>query len=114
MAIKRFDNVDINNLTFGVDSFGEYTTSSVKWFTARPTISEVRNSVAITERYRLYQDLIAMKFNYTPNMETIANNNNAYSVTWRDKEWRITDVIEANDKMSITLMCYHLDPETQV
>jgi hypothetical protein len=113
MAIKRYENVDINNLTFGVDSFGEYTTTTTRWFTGRPLLHDVRNSVAIMERYRIYQDLIAMTFNYTPNMRTIVDNQDKYSITWRNEEWRITDAIEANDRMSVTLMCYRSDPETE-
>lgn len=113
MAIKRYENVDINNLTFGVNAFGEYTTTSARWFTGRPLIKDVRNSVAIMERYRIYQDLIGMTFNYTPNMRTIVDNQEKYSVTWRGEEWRITDCLEANDRMSVTLMCYRSDPETE-
>ena len=69
MAIARFENVDVNNLTFGTDSYGEYTTTITKKFTGRPLVSDVKNSLAITERYRIYQDLIQMKFNYTPWMK---------------------------------------------
>lgn len=113
MAIARFENVDINTLTFGTDAFGEYTTTTTLWFVGRPLVAEVRNSVAITERYRLYSDLITFKFNFTPNMRAIADDQDLYSITYRGNEWRITDVIESNDKMSITLMCYRNDPETK-
>lgn len=113
MAIARYDNVDVNNLTFGTDAYGEYTTTTTKWFTTRPLIKDVRNSVAITERYRIYQDLIAMTFNFTPWMRRIVDSQEAYSITWRGEEWRITDCIESNDKMSVTLMCYRSDPETE-
>jgi hypothetical protein len=113
MAIKRYENVGINNLTFGVNAFGEYTTTTTSWFIGRPLIRDVRNSVAIMERYRIYQDLIAMTFNYTPNMKTIVDNQDKYSITWRNEEWRITDCVEANDRMSVTLMCYRSDPETE-
>ena len=114
MAIARYENVDVNNLTFGTDSYGEYTTTISKKFTGRPLISDVRNSLAITERYRIYQDLIQMKFNYTPWMKDIVDNQNVYSITWRGKDWRITDCIESNDRMSVTLMCYRSDPTTKV
>lgn len=114
MAISRFENVNVNNLTFGVNSFGEYTETITKKFTSRPLVSDVRNSVAITERYREYQDLIQMKFNYTPNMKDIVDNQDKYSITWRNKDWRITDVLESNDRMSVTLMCYRSDPTTKV
>jgi len=46
-------------------------------------------------------------------MKTIADGQNNYSVTWRGNEWRITDVIESNDRMSVTLMCYRSDPVTK-
>ena len=113
MAIARYENVNINNLSFGVDAFGEYTTTTTLWFVGRPLVAEVKNSVAITERYRVYADLITFKFNYTPNMKTIADSQNNYSVTWRGNEWRITDAIESNDRMSVTLMCYRSDPATK-
>lgn len=113
MAIKRYENVDINNLTFGVDAYGEYTTTTTKWFTGRPLLQDVRNSVAIMERYRIYQDLISMTFNYTPNMKAIVDDQNKYSITWRGEEWRITDCLESNDRMRVTLMCYRSDPETE-
>lgn len=113
MAIVRYENVDINRLTFGVDAFGEYTTTTTLWFVGRPVVSEVRNNVAITERYRIYSDLISFKFNFTPNMRTIIDDQNLYSITYRGNEWRITDAIESNDRMSATLMCYRSDPETK-
>lgn len=113
MAIARFENVDVNNLTFGINAFGEYTTTTTKWFTGRPLVAEVRNSVAITERYRIYSDLISFKFNFTANMKMIVDKQNLYSITYRGNEWRITDAIENNDRMSIMLMCYRSDPETK-
>lgn len=113
MAISRYEQVSVNNLTFGVNAFGEYTTTTVVWFLGRPLVAEVRNSVAITERYRIYSDLITFKFSNTPNMKIIADAQNNYSITYRGNEWRITDVIENNDKMSVMLMCYRSDPETK-
>jgi hypothetical protein len=114
MAIKRYENVDVNDLTFGTNEYGEYTTTITKKFTTRPLVSDVKNSLAITERYRVYQDLIQFTMNYTPWMKDVVDNQNLYSITWRDKDWRITDVIEANDRMSVTLMCYRSDPVTKV
>jgi hypothetical protein len=114
MAIARFENVDVNTLTFGVNAFGEGSTTITRKFTGRPLVQDVKNSVAITERYRVYQDLISMKFNYTPWMKDIVDNQNLYSITWRGKDWRITDCVESNDRMSITLMCYRSDPATKV
>ena len=114
MAIARFENVDIKTLSFGVNEFGEQSTIETFWFTGRPLVSSVKNSVAITERYRVYQDLIQFKFNYTPNLRQIVDNQNLYSVNYRGKDWRITDAIESNDRLSVTLMCYRSDPTTKV
>ena len=114
MAITRYENVDVNNLTFGTNTYGENVTTITKKFTGRPLISDVKNSLAITERYRIYQDLISFRFNYTPWLVDLVNNQNLYSITWRGKDWRITDCLESNDRMSITLMCYRNDPATAV
>jgi hypothetical protein len=114
MAIKRYENVDVNTLTFGTDAYGQYTTTITKKFTTRPMVQDVKNSLAITERYRIYQDLISFRFNYTPWLVDLVNNQNLYSITWRGKDWRITDCLESNDRMSITLMCYRNDPATAV
>jgi hypothetical protein len=114
MAIKRYDNVDVNTLTFGVDAYGEYTTTITKKFTGRPLVSSVKNSLAITEKYRVYQDLIEFQFNYTPWIQDIVINQNLYSFKWRTQDWRIESAIEANDKMSATFICYRSDPVTKV
>ena len=114
MAIKRYENVDVNDLTFGTDAYGQYTTTITKKFTTRPLVSDVKNSLAITERYRVYQDLIQFTMNYTPWMKDVVDNQNLYSITRRDKDWRITDVLESNDRMNVTLMCDRSDPETKV
>ena len=114
MAIARFENVDVNTLTFSVNDFGAGQTTITKKFTGRPLVQDVKNSVAITDRYRVYSDLISMKFNYTPWMKDVVNNQNLYSITWRNHDWRITDCIESNDRMSVTLMCYRNDPTTKV
>lgn len=112
MGIKRYENVDVNDLTFGTNVYGQGTTTTTKKFTTRPLVMDVKNSLAITERYRIYQDLISFKFNYTPWIKDIVDNQNLYSITWRGNDWRITDAIEANDRMSVTLMCYRSDPTT--
>jgi hypothetical protein len=114
MAIKRYENVDVNTLTFGTDAYGEYTTTITKKFTGRPLVSSVKNSLAITEKYRVYQDLIEFQFNYTPWIQDIIVNQNLYSFKWRTQDWRIESAIEANDKMSATFICYRSDPVTKV
>jgi len=114
MAIKRYENVDVNNLTFSSDAYGQYTTTITKKFTGRPLISSVKNSLTITEKYRIYQDLIEFKFNYTPWMQDVIINQNLYSFKWRTQDWRIESAIEANDRMSVTFICYRNDPATAV
>jgi hypothetical protein len=114
MSIKRYENVDVNTLTFGTDAYGEYTTTITKKFTGRPLVSSVRNSLAITEKYRVYQDLIEFKFNFTPWIKDVIMNQNLYSMKWRNQDWRITNAIESDDKMSATFICYRSDPVTKV
>lgn len=114
MGIARFENVDVNTLTFAIDSYGSGNTVITKKFTSRPLVSSVRNSVAILEKYRVYSDLIQFKFNYTPWVRDVVLNQNLYSFTWNGQDWRVTDAIEANDRMSVTVMCYRSDPATKV
>ncbi len=114
MAIARFENIDVNNLTFGKSEFGEQTTTITKWFTTRARVHSVANSLKIAEKYRLYQDLIRFTLNYTPNTRTISDNQNLYSITYRSKNWRIENVRESDDRMTVELLCYHNDPQTAV
>jgi len=114
MAIKRFENVDVNTLTFSTNSYGENVTTITKKFTGRPLVSSVKNSLQITSDTRIYQDLINFKFQYTPWIQDIVINQNLYSFTWRTQDWRITNAIEADDKMSVTILCYRSDPVTKV
>jgi hypothetical protein len=83
-------------------------------FTSRALVNDVSNAVRISERYRVYQDLVNLTFNYTPNIKRIVDDQDQYSITWRGNDWRVTDVRESNDRMKITLMCYRNDPETTV
>jgi len=114
MAIARFENVDVNTLTFAVDSYGSGNTIITKKFTSRPLVSSVRNSVAISEKYRVYSDLIEFKFNYTPFMIDVVYNQNLYSFKWNNQDWRVVNAIQSDDKMSVTVMCYRSDPATKV
>ena len=114
MAIARFENITVNNLTFGQGSFGEQTTTQTTWFQTRARVADVANSLKISDKYRLYQDLVNFTLNYTPNMKQIVDDQNLYSITWRGKDWRITDVREANDRMTVMLLCYRTDPQTAV
>ena len=114
MAIARFENISINNLTFGKSDFGEQSTTQTKWFETRARVADVANSVKIADKYRLYQDLVNFTLNYTPNIKKIVDSQQLYSITWRGNDWRITDVRESNDRMKVTLLCYRNDPETTV
>lgn len=114
MGIARFENVQINTVTNGVDTIGQYTTTITPWFATRARVADVANSLRIAERYRAYQELVNLTFNYTPNMKMIVDDQNLYSVTWRGQDWRITDARESNDRMSITLLCFYNDPSTPV
>jgi hypothetical protein len=113
MTIVRYENIAINNVANGVNSIGEYTQTITKWFDTRALTHEVANSVRISERYRVYQDLVNFTINYTPNTKEIVDNQNLYSITWRGHDWRITDVRESNDRMKVTLLCYRSDPDTR-
>jgi len=114
MSIARFEKVIVNNLTFNKSAFGEQTTSEAAWFTSMAEVKNVANSVKISEKYRLYQDLVNFVFNYTPNWRTIVNNQNLYSLTYRGFNWRITDVLESNDRQKVTAMCWRNDPTTAI
>lgn len=114
MAIARFENIKINNLTFGKSDFGEQSTTQALWFETRARVASVANSVKIAEKYRLYQDMTNFTLNYTPNMKTIVDNQHLYSITWRGKDWRIDNARESDDRMNVIFMCYRSDPVTAV
>lgn len=114
MSIARYENVTINNVTNSVDELGQYTTTITPWFTSRAVVRDVRNSLRIADRYRAYQDLVNLTFNYTPNMKAIVDDQELYSLTWRGQDWRITDCIESDDRMKITFLCFYNQPGTPV
>lgn len=114
MAITRYENLTVNNVINGIDAYGQYTTSTSVWFETRGLVHDVANSLRISERYRIYSDLVNITLNYTPNTKNIVDNQNLYSFTWRNFEWRITDCREHNDRMKITFICYRNDPEAPV
>jgi Phage head-tail joining protein len=114
MGIARYENATINAVTNGTDDFGQYTTTITPLFTSRAIVKDVRNSLRIAEKYRAYQDLVNLTFNYTPNMKAVVDDQFNYSVTWRDQEWRITDIFESDDRMRITLLCYFANPSVPV
>ncbi len=114
MTIVRYENIIVNNVTNGIDDLGQYTTTITEWFKTRALVSDVANSLRIAERYRVYQDLVNLKLNYTPWVKQIVDDQELFSITWRGQDWRITDCREANDRMSVTFLCYYNQPNTPV
>jgi hypothetical protein len=114
MAIARYENVVINNVTNGTSQYGEQTTTITPWFTSRAQVKDVHNSLRISERYRVYSDLSQLTFNYTPNIKNIVDNQPLFSFYYRGFDWRITDVYESDDRMSVTFICYRNDPSVPV
>jgi hypothetical protein len=114
MAITRYENIDINHVTNGVDDVGEYTTTITKWFGTRARVRDVHNSLRIAEKYRVYSDLVNLTVNYTPNTRLMVDRQENYSITWRGLDWRITDCMESDDRMNVTFLCYRNDPEAPV
>lgn len=114
MAIARYENITINNLAFSTNSVGEGITAITPWFQTRARVQDVRNSLQITKDDRVYTDLVNFVLNYTPNTKQIVDYQNLYSITWRNHDWRITDVIESNDRMNVTLLAYRNDPVVSV
>jgi hypothetical protein len=114
MAITRYENIVVNNVTNSINTYGEQTTTITKWFDTRAKVADVANSLRIAERYRVYTDLVNLTLNYTPNTKAVVDNQDLYSITWRGFDWRITDVRESNDRMNVTLLCYRNDPVVPV
>lgn len=114
MAITRYENIVVNNVVNAIDVYGQYTTTLTEWFETRGRIADVANSLRISDRYRVYQDLVNITLNYTPNTRLMVDNQNLYAINWRGHDWRITDVRESNDRMKVTFLCYRNDPATPV
>jgi hypothetical protein len=114
MAITRFENITVKTLTFGTTTFGEQTTTIATWFATRAQVRDVSNSVRISEKYRLYSDIVNFTLNYTPNTKEIVNNQNLYSINWRGFDWRIESVRESDDRMKVNFTCVRNDPVTAV
>jgi hypothetical protein len=112
--VARYENIAVNTLSFGKSDFGEQSTTQTLWFNTRATVADVSNSVRISDKYRVYADIVQMTLNYTPNIKTIVNNQNAYSVTWRGYDWRIDNVRETNDRQFAQLTCVRNDPVVAV
>lgn len=114
MGIARFENITINNLSFGKSSFGEQSTTITKWFETRARVRSVANSVRISDKYRVYSDIVEFTLNYTPNTRTIIDNQNAYSLTWKSFDWRVDSVRESDDRMTVKFLCVRNDPVVAV
>jgi len=114
MAIARYENIAINNVTNSVDDLGQYTTTITKWFDTRARVSAVANSVRISEKYRVYGDVVEFTLNYTPNTKTIVDSTNLYSIAYRNVNWRIDSIRESDDRMTVKLLCVRNDPVVAV
>lgn len=112
--VKRYEQITVKNVVNGTNELGEYTTTLTDWFQTRGLIHDLANSLRISERYRIYSDLMNITLNYTPNTKTIVENQDNYSFFWRNNDWRITDCRETNDRQYVTFICYRNDPETPV
>jgi len=112
MAIARFENVTVNQLTFASNGFGEQSTTETEWFKTRARVHSVSNTVRISEKYRVYSDVVEFTFNYTPNTREIVNNQNLYAIVWKNNSWRIDSVRETDDRMNVKLICVRNDPQT--
>jgi hypothetical protein len=114
MAIARFENITVNQLTFAKSTFGEQTTAQTLWFATRARVQSVANNVKISDKYRVYTDIVNFTLNYTPNTKSIIDNQNLYSINWRGFDWRIDNVREADDRMTVTILCVRNDPVVAV
>lgn len=114
MGIARYEDVEVYDLTFSTSAFGETVTTETLKFTSRPMTHEVKTNLAITDKYRVYSNLIQFTFDYTPYTKLMGDVQHAYSVRWRGNDWRIESAVESNDRMKITFICYRNDPVTKV
>lgn len=114
MAIARFEQAQVYTLSFATNEYGDTVTSKTLKFESKPEIREVKNDLRITDKYRVYTGLINFTFNFTRYTRDMYDNQNLYSIVWRNHDWRIDSAIESNDRMKVTFLCYHNDPSTQV
>jgi hypothetical protein len=114
MAIARFENITVNQLTFATSTFGEQSTAITEWFKTRARVHSVSNNLKISEKYRIYADVVEFTLNYTPNTREIIDNQNLYSIYWKSKNWRVDSVREADDRMTVNFMCVRNDPVVAV
>jgi hypothetical protein len=114
MAIARFENITVNRLSFGASSFGEQSTTQTLWFQTRARVHSVANHVKISDKYRVYSDIVEFTLNYTPNTREMVDNQNLYSISWKSFAWRIDNVRESDDRMKVHILCVRNDPVVAV
>lgn len=114
MAIARFENITVNSLTFSKDGFGEQSTTQTEWFKTRARVHSVANHVRISDKYRVYSDIVEFTLNFTPNTLEMVNNQNLYSIVWKNFSWRIDNVRESDDRMTVKMLCVRNDPVVAV
>jgi hypothetical protein len=114
MGIARFENIRVSRLTFGASSFGEQSTTITKWFDTRARVHSVANHVKIADKYRVYSDIVEFTLNYTPNTKEIIDNQNLYSIKWKNFDWRVDNVRESDDRMTVKFLCVRNDPVVAV
>lgn len=112
--VKRYENVEVYELAFTTSAYGDNVTTKTLKFTSRPEVHEVKNSLAITDKYRVYSGLINFTFNYTPYTKLMYDDQNLYSVKWEGLDWRIDSAQTSNDRQHVTFLCYRNDPATKV
>jgi len=114
MAIARYENINVNRVTAGVDSIGQQTTTITLAFQTRALVQDVRDSMLAAKDDRAYTKQVRFVLNFTPNTLNVSLNQFQYSVNWRNKDYKILDVLESNDRMNVTFVCYRNDPITSV
>lgn len=114
MSIVRYENLTIKNVANTTSLIGEQTTTLTDWFTTRGIVHSVANSLRITDRYRVYSDLVQITVNYTPNMKTVVDDQDHYAIYWKNFDWRISEVRETDNRMKVILICYRNDPANAV
>lgn len=114
MAITRYESLAVNRVVTTKSAMGQQSSAVVPWFNTRGLVHDVTNSLRISEKYRVYNNLVNITLNYTPNTKEMTDNQNLYSISWRGFDWRITDCREHNDRMKVTFICYRNDPAVPV
>ena len=96
--VARYEEAQVYTLTFSTSAYGDTVTTKTLKFQSKPEIREVKNDLSITDKYRVYAGLINFTFNFTPYTRDMYDNQNLYSIVWRNHDWRIDSAIESNDQ----------------